>query len=264
KAVNGNEGSVFSISATFPAGNTAGNFLIVTGTAARPAGTITISDTAGNTYLPAIGPVTDPGQDTTAYLWYVPSAKGGPNTVTLTPTSARALEIHLSEWVGLASASPVDQIATATGNGTAVSAGPVTTTTAGELVFGYGFVFNVASAGAGVQFQLDGVNLGAEVTTSPYSISWDTTTVVDGSHSLTAIARNTAGLTTTSSRVAVTVSNGLASTGQWSAPFDLGIVAVNSVLLHTGKVLMFSGSYTSTGVERVWDPVTGTITLVPN
>jgi len=351
KAVNGNEVSVSSISATFPAGNTVGNFLIVTGTAARPAGTLTISDTSGNTYLPATGPVTDPGQDTTGYIWYVPSAKGGTNTVTLTPASARALEIHVSEWTGLASASPVDQVASATGNGTAVSAGPVVTTTAGELVFGYGFVFNVASAGAGftplslvsgdldeyviqsaagsiaatftqnagtwfalmatfkpagappvppptppptvsltspaagtnivgsvavsatasdaggiagVQFRLDGLNLGAEVTTSPYSISWDTTTVVDGSHSLTAIARNTAGLTTTSSPVTVTVANGLASTGQWSAPFDLGIVAVNSVLLHTGKVLMFSGSFASTFVERVWDPVTGAITLVPN
>jgi len=39
--------------------NTPGNFLIVSGTAARPAATISISDTAGNVYLPAIGPVTD-------------------------------------------------------------------------------------------------------------------------------------------------------------------------------------------------------------
>src|SRR5207245_9634154 len=65
-------------------------------------------------------------------------------------------------------------------------------------------------------------------------------------------------------RVAFTGRTGLASAGQSGAPFGLGIVAVNSVLLHTGKVLMFSGSFTSTGIERVWDPVTGTITLVPN
>ena len=52
--------------------------------------------------------------------------------------------------------------------------------------------------------------------------------------------------------------------GQWSAPFDVGLVAVNMVMLHTGKVLMFSGAYTVSGVERVWDPATGTVTLVPN
>jgi hypothetical protein len=62
---------------------------------------------------------------------------------------------------------------------------------------------------------------------------------------------------------AVRVTNA-ATVGEWGAPFDLGIVAVNSVLLHTGKVLMYSGSFTSSGVERVWDPATGSVTLVPN
>jgi hypothetical protein len=52
--------------------------------------------------------------------------------------------------------------------------------------------------------------------------------------------------------------------GQWGAGFDVGTVAVNMVLLRTGKVLMFSGSYTFSAAERVWDPVTGTVTLVPN
>ncbi len=36
------------------------------------------------------------------------------------------------------------------------------------------------------------------------------------------------------------------------------------VMLHTGKVLMYSGSFDVSYVERVWDPATGTITLVPN
>jgi len=60
---------------------------------------------------------------------------------------------------------------------------------------------------AGVQFKVDGANSGAEDTTSPYSISWVTTAVANGSHSLTAVARDAAGNTTTSSAVAVTVSN---------------------------------------------------------
>ena len=52
--------------------------------------------------------------------------------------------------------------------------------------------------------------------------------------------------------------------GQWGAPFDIGIVAVNMIMMHTSKVLMYSGSFTSSYVERVWDPATGSLTLVPN
>jgi len=60
---------------------------------------------------------------------------------------------------------------------------------------------------AGVQFQLDGANLGAEDTTAPYSTPWDTTTATNGSHTLTAVARDTSGNRTTSNPVTITVSN---------------------------------------------------------
>ena len=60
---------------------------------------------------------------------------------------------------------------------------------------------------AGVQFLLDGAALGAEDTTSPYSISWDSTTAANGSHTLSAKARDAAGNSTTSTVVNVTVSN---------------------------------------------------------
>src|SRR5437867_3435766 len=60
---------------------------------------------------------------------------------------------------------------------------------------------------AGVQFLLDGANLGAEDTGAPYSVSWDTTTASGGSHTLTAIARDAAGNRTTSSAVTITVAN---------------------------------------------------------
>jgi hypothetical protein len=60
---------------------------------------------------------------------------------------------------------------------------------------------------AGVQFKLDGSNVGAEDTASPYSISWDSTSTPNGSHTVTAVARDAAGNTTTSSSVSITVSN---------------------------------------------------------
>src|SRR5213078_1466981 len=61
---------------------------------------------------------------------------------------------------------------------------------------------------AGVQFKLDGTtNLGAEDTTFPYSVAWNSTTATNGLHTLTAVARDAAGNTTTSAGVSVTVNN---------------------------------------------------------
>src|SRR5207249_1106715 len=60
---------------------------------------------------------------------------------------------------------------------------------------------------AGVQFILDGANLGAEDTCAPYSVSWDTRTATNASHTLTARARDAAGNATTSAAVTVTVFN---------------------------------------------------------
>lgn len=60
---------------------------------------------------------------------------------------------------------------------------------------------------AGVQFKLDGADLGAEVTAAPYSITWDSATVADGSYTLTAVVRDYAGNTATSANVGVTVDN---------------------------------------------------------
>src|SRR3989441_1154545 len=58
---------------------------------------------------------------------------------------------------------------------------------------------------AGVQFKLDGLNLGAEDTTNPYSVSWNTTTAATGPHTLTAVARDAAGNSATASAVSVIV-----------------------------------------------------------
>ncbi|MFA6908664.1 MAG: Ig-like domain-containing protein [Patescibacteria group bacterium] len=60
---------------------------------------------------------------------------------------------------------------------------------------------------AGVQFKLDGANLGSQDTSSPYSVSWNTTGVSNGSHTLTAVAQDAAGNTTTATAVTVTVNN---------------------------------------------------------
>ncbi len=72
---------------------------------------------------------------------------------------------------------------------------------------------NATDAGgvAGVQFRSTAPTLGAEDTTSPYSITWDTTTASNGPHTLTAVARDGAGNLTTSAGVGVTVNNAAAT-----------------------------------------------------
>ena len=59
----------------------------------------------------------------------------------------------------------------------------------------------------GVQFRLDGGSLGAEIAASPYVTTWNSDQATNGSHLLTAIARDAAGNQTVSSVVTVVVSN---------------------------------------------------------
>jgi hypothetical protein len=45
----------------------------------------------------------------------------------------------------------------------------------------------------GVQFAIDGIDLGGELTAAPYQIAWDTVAVPDAAHVVTASARDAAG-----------------------------------------------------------------------
>jgi len=59
----------------------------------------------------------------------------------------------------------------------------------------------------GVQLKLNGASLGPEVKTPPFTATWNTTTVANGVYTLTAVARDAVGNTTTSAAVSVTVAN---------------------------------------------------------
>src|SRR5205085_8588237 len=59
----------------------------------------------------------------------------------------------------------------------------------------------------GIQFLLDGNNLGPEDTSAPYSVQWNTFLTSNGSHALSARARDAAGNTAVSTSVNVIVAN---------------------------------------------------------
>jgi Domain of unknown function (DUF1929)/Kelch motif len=51
--------------------------------------------------------------------------------------------------------------------------------------------------------------------------------------------------------------------GAWTAPFDLSLVSIHAVMLHTGKVLLFSWPRKTVGSDAtLWDPVSGSLTNV--
>jgi glucose/arabinose dehydrogenase/PKD repeat protein len=60
---------------------------------------------------------------------------------------------------------------------------------------------------SGVQFLVDGALSGAEDTTAPYGLNWDSRAVANGAHTLTARARDAAGNVSTSAGVTVNVAN---------------------------------------------------------
>jgi len=113
----------------------------------------------------------------------------------------------------------------------------------------------------GVQFLLDGGNLGTQVTSAPYSLSWNSSAASAGVHTLSAIAYNSAGLNATASPVSITVdhSGNPSVVGSWSSVLNLPTVAMNLILLNNGK-LMF---YEDGGSAAVWDYTNNIFTNVP-
>ena len=108
----------------------------------------------------------------------------------------------------------------------------------------------------GVQFRLDGNNLGTEDTTSPYSVSWATTGTANGTHQLSAIARDASGRTATATR-SVTVSNtaGMALTIDGSQTFQtidgFGISA-NSLSWNNGELRPAIDKLVDEGGSTIW------------
>ena len=127
--------------------------------------------------------------------------------------------VTAEDAAGNVGAPSVQAQATVTGDTTAPSVG-ITAPANGATVSGVLDVTASASDDvgvAGVRFLLDGQNIAAEDTSSPYTATWDTRTASAGSHGLTAIARDAAGNTRTSAEVRVTVDN--------STPPPTGLVA---------------------------------------
>src|SRR5438552_1500221 len=97
---------------------------------------------------------------------------------------------------------------------------------------------------AGVQFLLDGVALGAEQTSGPFSLAWTSGSAADGAHTLSARARDAVGNTMVAANVAVTVSNAPSSP---PPPSPSGLVAAYSFGEGAGTVVTDASGNGNTG-----------------
>ena len=96
-----------------------------------------------------------------------------------------------------------------------------------------------------VQFLVDGNSVGTD-TSEPFSINWNSTTIANGSHNLTAKATDDAGNQTTSSAVSVTVGNSAPPTTSITAPAPPPNPPVVS-----GTVTVTANAYDDVGVTKV-------------
>src|SRR5216684_8525929 len=97
------------------------------------------------------------------------------------------------------------------------------------------------SAVSFVQFQVDGANTGAQLTTAPYSLSLDTTTLSNATHSLTAVAQDPTGNQGTSAAINITVSN---TTNAAMGPLKQSTANPRYFVTPSGKAVLLSGSHT--------------------
>jgi hypothetical protein len=101
-----------------------------------------VTDTQGNSYTSAIGPISLFSGGSRAQLFYAKNIKGGADkvTVTLTGNNTTNFEVYIHEYSGADTNSPLDATSVAVDDvgSTAMDSGSATTTAPNELIFGYG------------------------------------------------------------------------------------------------------------------------------
>src|SRR5207253_1858637 len=162
------------------------------------------------------------------------------NTTTAT-AGAHTLTAVARDAAGNAATSPAVSVTVDNAPPTASLTAPIAgASVAGTITVSASATENVGAAG--VQFKLDGANLGAEVTAAPYSVSWTSTTTTNGAHTLTAVARDAAGNTATSAVVSVTVDN---------APPTVSLTAPTAGASVAGTITVSASATDNVGVVGV-------------
>jgi Bacterial lectin/Bacterial Ig domain/Abnormal spindle-like microcephaly-assoc'd, ASPM-SPD-2-Hydin len=125
----------------------------------------------------------------------------------------------------------------------------VTAPTAGQSIAKTATLTASASdnvAVAGVQFSIDGTKVGPLLTAAPYTTSIDTTTLTNGTHTVTATATDTSGNAATSAPVSVTVANSAPDT----TPPSVSVTAPGAGSI-SGTTMVTAAASDNVGVQGV-------------
>ena len=137
-----------------------------------------VTDTQGNTYTLIGSPQTWSPYHFVERLYYAKNIKGGANTTTVTLSASKYMEVHLYDYSGLDTTSPLDASATPqTGTSVTGTSGTLTTSNANDLLFGFfhsdNNVTNTAGAGfTGRTVSAEGIPLAEDkyvISTNSYS-----------------------------------------------------------------------------------------------
>ena len=184
--------------------------------------------------------------------WDSTAVLDGSRAVTATATDTMGLTASDSISVTVDNTSPTVSI-TSPSDGTTVSGTIDVTANATDATSGV----------TQVEFFLDGASIGVD-STSPYSVSWDTTTVTNGNHTLTATAADVAGNAAPSSPVTANVDNAVPSTTMHVGDLDGQGVKLGKgkwkatvwVLVHDSSHELVPGfTVTGTWAQNGWSAV---------
>ena len=176
------------------------------------------------------------------------------NGIAATPTSWSAASISTTVPAGATTGNVVVTVGGVASNGVSFTVqadttapvvtitAPVNNATVSSTITLAATASDPDSAVSFVQFLVDGTNTGAQLTAAPYSLPLDTTTLANGTHTLTAAAQDPAGNKGTSAAVTITVSNSMGT----GATGPLRALASNPRYFTdgSGKAILLSGSHT--------------------
>ena len=143
--------SMTSVSVAYPSAQTAGDLnVVVVGWNDTIASVQSVTDTRGNIYTLAVGPVL--GTNLSQSIYYAKKIASGSNTVTATfNLAAVAVDLRVLEYSGADPQNPLDATSFATGNSASTSSGFAPTNAANELVVGANTVYT-GNTGPGAGF----------------------------------------------------------------------------------------------------------------
>src|SRR5467141_3118570 len=133
-----------TVTVPFALAQTSGNLnVVVVGWNDSTATVVSVNDTSGNIYFPALTPTVQSGTASLViyYAKNIAAAVAGANSVTVTfALAANFSDIRIAEYSGLDPVNPLDVAVGAQGNNATSSSGAVTTTNANDLLVGANMV----------------------------------------------------------------------------------------------------------------------------